>query len=144
MKKVFSLCLAVLCFGLVRADNDKIIRFDRMPEAARQTVARYFGEEKVMVVKQEKEWFDTLYEVQLSDGTDLEFFGDGRWKEIDCKRLAVPAGLIPAEIRNYVGQRFPGRSVVKIERDRRGYEVELDDDTDLKFDLKFNLVDFDR
>lgn len=138
------MCLAVLFCAAVWADNDRIVSYQELPEAAQQTVARYFDKEKVMLVKEDREWFGKLYEVKFSDGTELEFLGDGQWKEIDCHHRAVPEELIPSQIAMYVKAHFPDRTVVKIERDRRGYEAELDNDVDLKFDLKFNLIDIDR
>ena len=35
------------------------------------------------------------------------------------------------------------RKITAIDRDRRDYEVELDNGLDLKFDLKFRLIDID-
>ena len=33
--------------------------------------------------------------------------------------------------------------ILKIERDKKDYEVKLSNRTELKFDLKFNLIDID-
>ena len=38
---------------------------------------------------------------------------------------------------------YPDRKITAIDRDRRDYEVELDNGLDLKFDLKFRLIDID-
>lgn len=38
---------------------------------------------------------------------------------------------------------YPKNKIVAIDRDRRDYEVELDNGLDLKFDLKFRLIDID-
>lgn len=136
--------MAMLFCAATWAGNDKLIAFAELPETARATVNRYFDAGQVATVKQEREWFGSVYEVKFYDGTEIEFLGNGEWREIDCSPRAVPAGLIPAEIVRLVQSRFPGRSIVKIDRDRRDWEVELDDETDLKFDLKFNLIEVDR
>ena len=126
------------------AAGDKLIRFEELPEAARATVNRYFDADQVASVKQEYEWLGSVYEVKFYDGTEIDFLGNGEWKEIDCTPRALPAGLVPSGIARLIEKRFPERKVVKIERDRRDWEVELDDGTDLKFDLQFNLIDIDR
>lgn len=126
------------------AAGDKLIRFEELPEAARATVNRYFDADQVASVKQEYEWLGSVYEVKFYDGTEIDFLGNGEWKEIDCTPRALPAGLVPSGIARLIEKRFPERKVVKIERDRRDWEVELDDGTDLKFNLQFNLIDIDR
>ena len=40
-------------------------------------------------------------------------------------------------------ENYPDRKITAIDRDRRDYEVELDNGLDLKFDLKFRLIDID-
>ena len=50
---------------------------------------------------------------------------------------------MPQPIRAYVEKHFPGRRIACLERDRRDYEIELDNGFELKFNLDFRLVDFD-
>ena len=64
-------------------------------------------------------------------------------EEIDCKYGEVPSGIVPQPIRVYVEKHFPGRRIACLERDRRDYEIELDNGFELKFDLDFRLIDFD-
>ena len=42
-----------------------------------------------------------------------------------------------------MAKNFAGRKIVSIDRDKRGYEVKLDNGLDLKFDPKFRLVEID-
>lgn len=144
MKKIVLSLLGLVVWAASWAAGDKLIRFEELPEAARTMVTRYFDAGEVASVKQEYEWFGSVYEVKFFDGTEIDFMGNGEWKEIDCSPRSVPDGLIPAEIDRLVKSRFSGRRIVKIDRDRRDWEVELDDGTELKFDLKFNLIDIDR
>jgi len=51
--------------------------------------------------------------------------------------------IIPAAIQKYVTTHYPDAKVLKIERDKKDYEVKLSNRTELKFDLKFNLIDID-
>ncbi|MEZ3442567.1 MULTISPECIES: PepSY-like domain-containing protein [Rikenellaceae] len=144
MKKIVLSLMGLVVWAASWAAGDKLIRFEELPEAARATVNRYFDADQVASVKQEYEWLGSVYEVKFYDGTEIDFLGNGEWKEIDCTPRALPAGLVPSGIARLIEKRFPERKVVKIERDRRDWEVELDDGTDLKFDLQFNLIDIDR
>lgn len=144
MKKIVLSLMGLVVWAASWAAGDKLIRFEELPEAARATVNRYFDADQVASVKQEYEWLGSVYEVKFYDGTEIDFLGNGEWKEIDCTPRALPAGLVPSGIARLIEKRFPERKVVKIERDRRDWEVELDDGTDLKFNLQFNLIDIDR
>ena len=144
MKKIVLSLMGLVVWAASWAAGDKLIRFEELPEAARATVNRYFDADQVASVKQEYEWLGSVYEVKFYDGTEIDFLGNGEWKEIDCTPRALPAGLVPSGIARLIEKRFPERKGVKIERDRRDWEVELDDGTDLKFDLQFNLIDIDR
>ena len=65
------------------------------------------------------------------------------WKEVDCKYGEVPAAIVPQQIRDYVAKNFAGRKIVSIDRDKRDWEVKLDNGLDLKFDLQFRLIEID-
>lgn len=80
------------------------------------------------------------YEVLLTNGTEIDFDGKGNWVEVDAKKGKVPATIIPAFVTDYLkNNNFKTEFVTKIERDRRGYEVELNTDISFKFDKKGNF-----
>ena len=93
--------------------------------------------------KLERDFLETTYEVVFTNSTKLEFQKDGNWKEVDCKYSTVPTGIVPAQIAQYVTQNYPDTKIVKIDRDKRDYEVKLTNGLELTFDLKFNLIDID-
>ena len=78
----------------------------------------------------------------LADGTKIEFSRKGNWEEVDCRYSEVPAAVVPAPIANFVSENHPDARVLKIERDRRGYEVKLSNRVELSFNNSFELVDF--
>lgn len=147
MKK-FTILLVSLLTALSTlpafAGNDRIITVGELPAPSRQLVDTYFKEVGVSYAKVDEEWFDKEYKVVLVNGVKLAFRKDGSWKEIDCRYNGeVPADLVPTAITGYLGQNFQERRVVCIERDRRGYEVRLDNGLELEFDADFRLVDID-
>ena len=111
-------------------------------------VKTYFPD--VQVLSTIRDGFD--YEVTLSDYTRIEFdsnaFGKTpEWDEINCKLSttysAVPAALIPAEIADYVNRLHSGKTIVKIAKDSRGWDIELNNGLEIEFNRKFNPIELD-
>lgn len=145
MKKLtfILVCLFSVCFTTLRADNEKPIPVTQLPDAAQQFIKQHFADRKVALAKVETEFMSKSYEVIFSDGDQIEFDGKGNWKEIDCKFSSVPAAAIPSRIMEYVREHYPDATVLKIDKDRREYEVKLSNRVELSFDMKFNLTDID-
>ena len=61
-----------------------------------------------------------------------------------CKRTFVPEAAVPTQIVKYVKTNYPDAKILQIEKDRYEYEVRLSNFWELKFDLKYNLIDMDR
>jgi sRNA-binding protein len=129
--------------GTVFADNDKPITVDQLPATAKQFITTYFSGAKVSLAKMETEIFDKSYEVVFTDGNKVEFNSKGEWKDVDCKFTQVPERIVPQQIKTYVVTNYKDVKIVEIDRDRRDYEVKLSNGLELKFDLKFNLIDID-
>ncbi|MDR3061192.1 MAG: PepSY-like domain-containing protein [Dysgonamonadaceae bacterium] len=144
MKRIIlSLAALIMAAGTALADNDKPITVDQLPATARQFISTYFSGVKVSLAKMDTEIFDKSYEVVFTDGNKVEFNSKGEWKDVDCKFTQVPEGIIPPQIKNYVAANYKDMKIVKIDRNKRDYEVELSNGLELKFDLKFNLIDID-
>ena len=111
--------------------------------AITEFVKTYFPKANVLIVK--SEWDE--YEVKLSDGTQLEFTRDFEWKKIDCEHsntyTAVPAELVPEQIATYVKTNLANQSIIKIEKKRRGWEIELNNELEIKFNKNFVVTKID-
>ena len=92
----------------------------------------------------ESDWFDKNYDVIFTNGNKVEFDKRGNWKEVNCKYSSVPVDVIPSAIQKYVAENYPDAQVIKIERDKKDYEIKLSNKWELKFDLQFNLIDIDK
>ena len=145
MKKLMILSAILMVFGITTAcaDNDKPIAVTQLPQKAQQFIKTHFSKEKVAFAKLERDFLETTYEVVFTNSTKLEFQKDGNWKEVDCKYSTVPTDIVPAQIAQYITQNYPDTKIVKIDRDKRDYEVKLTNGLELTFDLKFNLIDID-
>lgn len=144
MKRILTLAAATL-LGIftASADNDRPITVDRLPQAAQAFIRQYFPDATVSYAKEEREFVKTEYTVRFADASKIEFDKAGNWKEVDCKRSAVPAAIVPAQIAAYVAQHYPDAAITAIERNRREYEIKLSNRLELTFDMKFNLIDID-
>ena len=120
-----------------------IITADKLPATAQTFIKEYFPGSDISYAKKDKELTKTTYEVVLQDGTEIDFDSKGQWDKIDCKRATVPAKLIPDAIATYVQTNFPGQAIVKIDKELFGYEIELQNDLELKFDKNGRLVNID-
>ena len=146
MKKLILAALAVFALGTftVRADNGKAVSFEQLPQSAQQFVKKYFGKEKVALVKEERNFLGTEeYDVMFLSNIKVEFDKSGEWKEVDCNHTAVPEGIVPVQIAAKAKELYPQAIILEISRDSREYEVKLSNRMELTFDLKFNLIDID-
>ncbi len=144
MKRLLTLtfCLFTLV-GFIKADNDKFIKTEKLPKKAIEFIKQHFPKDKISFVKIGTDLLQKSYKAVLANGASVEFDKKGEWEEIECKNTAVPNDIIPKEIRTQLSKKFPDAKVVKIERDSKGYDVELDNDMDLKYTNKFKLIEVD-
>lgn len=143
MKKVLVLFSALILSLPALAGDDKPIAVDQLPAPAKTFIDQFFKDAKVSLSTVDKEFLDTTYEVFFADGSKVQFDKNGKWKEIDCQYGRVPQGAIPVEIRKYVAANHPRAFVREIDRDKRDYEVKLDNGLELKFDLQGRLIGID-
>jgi len=137
MKKLLVLLLGLITLNAF-AVNDRPITFQQLPQKAQQFITTNFKGVEVLSAT-----MDDDYEVYLANGTKVEFTLQGDWKEVKCHGSAVPAAIIPAAITKYVKTNFANSTIVKIDKKYNGYEVELNNDIELKFDKNGNFLAID-
>ena len=125
------------------AGKDRIITVGELPAVARRQRQMCIRDSEVSFSKVDEELFDKDYKVVFVNGAKVEFAKNGEWKDVECKYGEVPAAIVPQQIRDYVAKNFAGRKIVSIDRDKRDWEVKLDNGLDLKFDLQFRLIEID-
>lgn len=144
MKKILFLFL-VLFVGqsAVLADNDKSVQLSEMPQKAQQFIKSYFSGNKVALSKMDTDFFDKSYEVIFTNGDKVEFDKKGNWRDVDCKYSHVPTPIVPIKILNYVKSNYVDQKILKIDVDKRGYEIKLSNGIELEFDLKYRVINID-
>ena len=144
MKKLVFLLVCLFTLQTVaRADDDKPIQVTQMPQPAQQFIKQHFADSKVALAKMESDFFYKSYEVIFTNGNKVEYGKNGNWQDVNSKYTSVPTAIIHTTIQKYVTTNYPDTRVLKIERDKKEYEVQLSNRVELKFDLKFNLIDID-
>ena len=134
MKKALMLTL-MAALATAAAFADRIVPVDSIPQAAKNLIAEHFPGRLAQFVKAD---FNE-YEVQLNDGTEIEFTGSGEWKEIKAY-AGVPAGVFPRPIADYVSQAYPNVPILKAEKEWRGYELKLANRMKMYFDNDGRLL----
>lgn len=144
-KKILLSVLLVFGMAAVASARDEISRdASVLPEAARTTIANNF-KAKVSLVKIDKDFGRVSeYEVILTDGSEISFDSKGNWRQVETNaKTAVPRAFVVEGIRNFVKKNHAGQNVVGIEKERNGFEVELANGIDLKFDMNGNFIKYD-
>ncbi len=143
MKKFIYAIFLFIAPLSIKADNDRLIRFEQLPEVSRKFIHTHFNGKDISFVKAEQEFLSKSYSLYFVDGSKVEFDGKGKWEEIDCLKNEIPAEIVPKQITSYVTKNHPNAKIVKINCDRRDYEVKLDNFVEIKFDKRFNVIGYD-
>ena len=144
-KNIFLTALLLIAVSLVACnDNDKkVINFGSLPSAAQTFVKTHFSDKEVSVVFREH-YGDNEYEVLFTDGAKVEFTRKGEWDEVEDRDAdGVPSSIIPQAIIDYVTTNHAAQKIVQINKERRKYEVELNNSVDIEFDTNGNFVRYD-
>ena len=103
-------------------------------------VDTYFPQTSIRKVERD----GNKYEVELTDNTDINFNLSFEWTKIDCDESnvygSVPTELVPVQITDYVTANFPNNHIDQIEKKYYGWDVELNNDHEIKFDSNFNVI----
>ena len=138
-KRFFLVALMCMIMSATTFASDRVITANQLPAAAQTFINQTFPGATIMYAEID----DGKYEVHLNDGTEINFDRKGNWDKVDCKLKAVPAHLIPATIASNVETQFSGTVITKIDKERYGYEIELSNGLDLKFNRQGMLSEID-
>ena len=139
MRLLFIALMSMMVTSVAFAD-DKPIPVEKLPAAARTFVDTNFPGRKILYAEKD----GRTYECRLDDGTKVDFTSKGEWKQVDCHGMsAVPAVLVPEAIKQYVETNFSNCMITKIDKERHGYDIELSNDLELRFNHQGALIGMD-
>lgn len=133
---VFSMTILVSC-------GDKVVLPTQLPPEVQAFVQKHFPTQAISYAEKDRGILGSSYDVVLNDGTEISFDTDHVWDKVDCKLNAVPTALVPAPIATHVSTNFPSVVIVKIDKEHYGYEVELGNGLEMKFNKQGALTELD-
>ncbi|WP_035643745.1 PepSY-like domain-containing protein [Flavobacterium sp. ASV13] len=126
--------IVVLLFGFVISANaQKRIETTELPKPAQEFLQKYFSYTAVDIAKKDAEHGEKGYEVILKDGTEVEFWKDGSYREVDGEKNPIPTDFIPANIKDYVSKNYPNEKITHIDYGHKDLDVDLTNGIDLEF-----------
>ncbi len=145
MKKIFLLAASfIFSIGAIYAGEEKNITMNELPVKAQEFIQTHWNNVGVTHIKMEKEFSKTEYEVILANKTKIEFNKNGDWKDIENKETTIPMNVLMQPTITYIQNNYPGLGIREISKEHNHYEVKLENDLELKFDLKGNFIKIDR
>lgn len=144
MKKLLLLLAVIVGVFSASARDNYSHDVKDLPIAA-QTILKNNFKSDVSHIKIKKDWGQiSEYDVVLSDGSEITFDSKGNWKDIEVRQSSsVPAKLVPDAISTYVKQNQKKAKITGIERKRSGYEVELSNGVEMKFNSDGKFLRYD-
>lgn len=132
--------LALAFCMIACADKKEIITFAQLPQPAQDIISTNFDAAAISYITKEREFLSDEYEVRFTNGNELDFEGDGTLKKVNCKTTPVPEALIPQEVLTYVKTHFANAYIKEWGKSDSGYEAELNNGLELKFDSSYRFL----
>lgn len=144
MKSFIVSGIFALLVLLMTACSDKPVVPEQLPAPVRTFVQGTYPGATITFAQKDLELTGWKYEVFMADGTHIEFDTDDAWDKIESPMAKpIPTQVIPAPIATHLQANFPGAFVTKIEKERNGYEVELSNGIDLKYNKQGAMIEMD-
>ncbi|RED27109.1 putative PepSY-like beta-lactamase-inhibitor [Flavobacterium cutihirudinis] len=129
-----KIIISTLALSLALTVNaQKKIAVSELPKESQQFLKQYFNHTSVDIAKKDAEHGEKGYEVILKDGTEVEFWKDGSYREVDGDDKPIPTEFIPKEIKDYVAKHYPNEKITHIDYGHKDLDVDLTNKIDLEF-----------
>ena len=141
MKKALFV-LAVVLVSMACVAEDKPVKFEHLPSAARDFISVNYPGVNVSYAFVDDDLIKPDYKVHLSNGVQITFEHSGSLEKIVAPD-GIPDGVVPVQIADYVKSNYPDAKIVEYEVEKKEYEVKLSNGLELKFNGKFHLTGVD-
>lgn len=125
--------MALLFFIAIAASAQKKIESSELPLPAINFLREHFQSATVVKAKKDAEHGEKGFEVILSDGTEVGFWKDGKWREVDGNKNPIPTAYIDRKIVDYVAKNYPNNKITHIDYGHKDVDVDLSGKIDLEF-----------
>lgn len=146
MKKLLFTIIALLGISTAAMAKDTYAHDSSVLPKAAQTILANNFKAKVNLVKIDKDFGRVSdYEVILTDGTEITFDKNGNWENVEIGvRDTIPSYFIPKAVSSYVKQNQPGQKIVGIDKEKSGYDIELANGIEIKFNKDGQFIKYDK
>ncbi|MDR1130415.1 MAG: PepSY-like domain-containing protein [Prevotellaceae bacterium] len=127
-------------------EKEEIITETELPATSREFVRTHFPDAGISLIIRETETFSSDYTVYLTNGFEIDFTKSGDWDDVDGKYTAIPESilnLLPQGIPEYVKNTLKDCHIVEVNKEHYGYEIELSNRMELKFNSKGEFIRID-
>lgn len=132
---------ATALWGCSKDDDDEPAALTELPATAKTFLSTYYPSVEYKAYKD-----DNGYDVVLLNGQKVDFDSKGDWYEVKASipGQTIPTGFYPAAIDTYISENYSGAGICEISKELYGFDVELVQNIELKFDASGNFISVDR
>lgn len=137
-----SLFIVSMAFISCDDDDDQVIQKTDLPQVSQQFLDTHFPGIDTRLVEKDND----SYDVHLSNGFKVEFNHSGEWDDVDGGQQAIPQSildLLPQSISSYVNEHYSGQSIIEVNKEAYGFEIELTNGLDLRFSANGEFTGID-
>lgn len=135
IQKTVLAIAAVVAAGFIGANAQQVIKVDnaKLPVEAKAFIKQHFS--NTTIAKYEKKFWSNSYEIELSDGTDIDFDSKGKCTGVEAPgRTVLAQSLVTSMLPNAAVKTLADKnlmdSIEEIEYNpSKGYKVDVRHDT---------------
>lgn len=142
-KHIFLSAVFLLFSSCILYGDGTLIEFKDLPKEAQSYVRTHFPDAKAVKIEKEKDGLSVKYEVELDNNIDLDFDSKGKITDIDGNSK-LPDSVIPERILEYVKKNYADNYITDWSIEKKVQEIKLNNELELKFDLKGNFLRIDK
>jgi len=133
-----------LLFGVMVATAQKKIDPSELPKESTAFLEKHFKGIGIHHAKKDAEHGEKGYEVELTNGFEVEFWKNGSWREVDGKDKPIPTEFIAPSIVDYVRKNYPNEKISHIDYGHKDVDVDLTNKIDLEFNKEGKFIKADK
>ncbi len=134
MKRFSIFCIIMIMAAAAYAD--KPISPAQLPQNIQNFIKQNFPNATIVSAETDKQ---KEFDVHLSDGTEIDFVGNGRWESIK-NYSGLSDSLVPNKAAKYIKTSYPNIKIIEIEAEGSNWEIKLQNNRELLFSYDGNFL----
>jgi len=116
---------------------------DVLPDIAKKFISEHFPNTTIIHVenKESPVTNGTVFNVEISDKTEIDFDKDGEWRELEAEdEVGLPITFLPSTTQQYLKSNYANIKVSAVDMEMNHIAIDLVNDMDLIFDKEGNFL----